>query len=79
VRQPNEIAGTGVVRTEAEKQKAEEEERLRKEQEEERLRKEQEEEAERLRKEKKENSTSHKFMRGLKKFFTTIVSAEEDV
>ena len=79
VRQPNEIAGTGVVRTEAEKQKAEEEERLRKEQEEERLRKEQEEEEERLRKEKKENSTSHKFMRGLKKFFTTIVSAEEDV
>jgi cell division protein FtsA len=79
VRQPNDIAGTGVVRTEAEKKA--EEERIRKEQEEEeeRIRKEQEEEEERLRKERKENSTGHKFMRGLKKFFTTIVSAEEDV
>ena len=67
------------MRTEAEKKA--EEERIRKEQEEEeeRIRKEQEEEEERLRKERKENSTGHKFMRGLKKFFTTIVSAEEDV
>ena len=79
VRQPNDIAGTGVVRTEAEKKA--EEERIRKDQEEEeeRIRKDQEEDEERLRKERNETRTGHKFMRGLKKFFTTIVSAEEDV
>lgn len=67
----------GVVRTEAEKQKAEEEERLRKEEEErkaaeeERLRKEEEE------RKRRENSRWNKFVKKAKKFAGSIMEAEE--
>ena len=67
----------GVIRTEAEKQKAEEEERIRRE-EEERLQREKEEaeEAERQRI-KKENSTWNKFLKKMKKFGEDMVKEEE--
>jgi len=67
----------GVIRTEAEKQKAEEEERIRRE-EGERLQREKEEaeEAERQRI-KKENSTWNKFLKKMKKFGEDMVKEEE--
>ena len=75
-RKPGEIPA-GVVRTEAEKQKAEEEERLRKE-EEERLAREEaqrkKEEEERL---KKENSTWNKFKKGIVNFGKQIMTGDE--
>jgi len=75
-RKPGEIPA-GVIRTEAEKQKAEEEARLKRE-EEERLKREKEEaeEAERQR-QKKENSFWNKFLRKAKKFGEDMVSEEE--
>lgn len=76
-RQINEVAGSGVVRTEAEKLKAEEELRKRKEAEEEAARLEQErkdaEEAAR----RKENSFWHKFMKKAKNFGEQMIKEEE--
>ncbi len=72
----NEIAGSGVVMTEAEKKKAEEEARRKKEMEEEQKRIEEErrrQEAE----EKRRNSFWHKAMRGLKKFGEQMIKEEE--
>ena len=77
-RQPSEIP-TGVVLTEAEKQKAEEEARRKREakEEEERLRREQEEEEKRRQAEaKKENSPLNKFWRRVKDFGQTIIGEE---
>lgn len=72
----NRTPGTGVVITEAEKQKAEEE-RLRKE-------KEAEEEAKRIQKEKeeeekrkRENAPMHKFWKGVKNFLKKVTEEEE--
>ena len=76
-RNPNETVGTGVVLTQAEKQKAEEEARRKKEEEEEAARIAAAEEAERLAKERKEKSLVHKFMRGIKKFVKDTISEEE--
>ncbi len=74
-RQVSEIPA-GVIRTEAEKQKAEEEKR-RQEEEAERLRLEEEEkERQRIKKEKRENSFWNKFMKKAKKFGEDIVSEE---
>ena len=71
------MAGSGVVRTEAEKLKAEEELRKRKEAEEEAARLEQErkdaEEAAR----RKENSFWHKFMKKAKNFGEQMIKEEE--
>ena len=74
-RQVSEIPA-GVIRTEAEKQKAEEEKR-RQEEEAERLRLEEEEkERQRIKKEKRENSFWNKFMKKAKEFGKDIVSEE---
>ena len=75
-RKPGEIPA-GVIRTEAEKQKAEEEARLKRE-EEERLQREKDEaeEAERQRI-KKENSTWNKFLKKMKKFGEDMVKEDE--
>ena len=74
-RQASEIPA-GVIRTEAEKQKAEEEKR-RQEEEAERLRLEEEEkERQRINKEKRENSFWNKLMKKAKKFGEEIVSEE---
>ncbi len=74
-RQASEIPA-GVIRTEAEKQKAEEEKR-RQEEEAERLRLEEEEkERQRIKKEKRENSFWNKLMKKAKKFGEEIVSEE---
>ena len=76
-RNPKETAGTGVVLTQAEKQKAEDEIRRKKELEEQEARIAAEKEAERREKERKENSLVHKFMRGIKKFVKDTISEEE--
>lgn len=76
-RDPNEIAGTGVVLTPTEKEKAEEEARRKRLEREAAERKAAEEEAERIAKEKRENSTLHKMGRNLKKFFQTMVAEDE--
>ena len=74
-RQASEIPA-GVIRTEAEKQKAEEEKR-RQEEEAERLRLEEEEkERQRIKQEKRENSFWNKFMKKAKEFGKDIVSEE---
>ncbi len=74
-RQVSEIPA-GVIRTEAEKQKAEEEKR-RQEEEAERLRLEEEEkERQRIKKEKRENSFWNKLMKKAKQFGEDIVSEE---
>jgi cell division protein FtsA len=75
-RQASEIPA-GVIRTEAEKQKAEEE-RRRQQEEEERLRLEEEEaERQRLAAEKRENSFWNKALKGIKQFGKSIVEEEE--
>ncbi|MBR1389777.1 MAG: cell division protein FtsA [Prevotella sp.] len=75
-RQASEIP-QGVIRTEAEKQKAEEEARRKKE-EEDRIRQEEEEaERKRIAQEKKENSVWNKAFKGLKRFTKSIIEEEE--
>ncbi|MGN0068361.1 MAG: cell division protein FtsA [Prevotella sp.] len=71
-------AGTGIVRTEAEKQKAEEEERKR--QEEERRKREEEEEQRRIEEEeeRKRNSPWNKIRHKATNFFRAIVSADNE-
>ena len=73
----NETTGSGVVRTEIEKQKAEEEERRRKESEMQAALEQQRREEERLARERRENSTLHKAMKGLKGFFQKMISEDE--
>ena len=73
----NETTGSGVVRTEIEKQKAEEEERRRKEIEMQATLEQQRLEEERLARERRENSTLHKAMKGLKGFFQKMISEDE--
>ena len=73
----NETTGSGVVRTEAEKQKAEAEERRRKDEEMEAEREALRAEEARLAKERRENSTSHKILRELKNFFGKMISEDE--
>ncbi|MBR7031833.1 MAG: cell division protein FtsA, partial [Prevotella sp.] len=74
-RQANEIPA-GVVRTEAEKQKAEEERRRQQEEEERQRREEEEAERQRIAKEKRENSLWNKLLKKAKKFGEDIVSEE---
>lgn len=73
----NETTGSGVVRTEAEKQKAEAEERRRKDEELEAEREALRAEEARLAKERRENSISHKIFRELKNFFGKMISEDE--
>ena len=68
--------GRGVIPTEADKQKAEEEARKKREAEEEERRRKEKEEEERRKKEKRENSLANKTWRGLKKFFGQIIEEE---
>ncbi len=77
-RQPNEIAGTGIVQTEEEKKKAEEDARRRREEEEEAERQRLAEEEAEARRIKRENSVWNKSIRGLKKFFGDIVNDETE-
>lgn len=74
-RQPHEIA-PGVVQTEAEKQKAEEEARLKREEEERLAREREEEERRREEEERKKNSPLNKGLKWLKDFGRKIVSEE---
>jgi cell division protein FtsA len=74
-RQASEIPA-GVVRTEAEKQKAEEERRRQLEEEERQRLEEEEAERKRIAKEKRENSIWNKFLKKAKKFGEDIVSEE---
>ena len=78
-RKPGEITGTGVVLTEAEKNALEEEKRKKEmEAEEERKRQEAEAEEERKRQEdKKKNSLSHRFLRGMKDFFSKMTEPDD--
>uniref|UniRef100_A0AB33IWP1 Cell division protein FtsA n=1 Tax=Prevotella sp. GTC17254 TaxID=3236794 RepID=A0AB33IWP1_9BACT len=76
-RDPNEIAGSGVVLTPTEKEKAEEEARRKRMEREEAERKAAEEEAARLAEEKRKNSTFNKVGRNLKKFFEKMMTEEE--
>ena len=73
---PRDPAGRGVIPTEADKQRAEEEARKKREAEEEERRRIEMEEEERRKKEKRENSVSHKIWRGMKKFFGQIIEEE---
>lgn len=78
-KRPNNIqrqSGTGYVPTEEEKKKAEEEARKKREAEEAEQRRLEEEAAEQERK-RKENSTINKGIKGLKKFFHTMVNEDE--
>ena len=75
-RQVSEIPA-GVIRTEAEKQKAEEE-RRRQQEEEDRIRQAEEEaEKQRIAAEKRENSIFNKAFKGLKKFTKSIIEEDE--
>lgn len=69
-------SGTGVVLTEAEKQKAEEE-RLRKEKEAEEEEKRKKEEEEKAEQQRRENSSVHKFWKGVKNFLKKVTEEEE--
>lgn len=69
----NETSGRGVVQTEAEKQKAEEDARKKKEQAEEEARQKEEEE----KRQKKENSLFNRSMRSMKHYFKKIISEDE--
>ena len=69
-------SGTGVVLTEAEKQKAEEE-RLRKEKEAEEEEKRKREEEEKAEQQRRENSSVHKFWKGVKNFLKKVTEEEE--
>ena len=71
------VPGSGIVLTEAEKQKAEEEARRKKEEEEEELRRQAEEEARREAQIRKENSSMNKFMKKVKNFMKKITEEEE--
>ena len=73
----SETIGRGIVQTEAEKLKAEEEARRRRELEEEEARKKAEAEEERMAAERKENSILNKTLKFLKKFGSSIISGEE--
>ena len=73
----SDITGRGVVMTEAEKQKAEEEALKKKQEEEERLAEERRLEEEREREERRKNSMFNKIFRGIKKFGKTIIEEEE--
>jgi cell division protein FtsA len=75
-RKPGEIA-PGVIRTEAEKQLAEEEARRKREEEEEEARIAKEQEEARLAEERRKNSLWNKAFRGLKKFGETIIKEED--
>lgn len=75
-RKPGEIA-PGVIRTEAEKQLAEEEARRKREEEEEEARIAREQEEARLAEERRKNSLWNKAFRGLKKFGETIIKEED--
>ena len=72
-----EISGKGIVQTEEEKKKAEEEARRKRDAEEAEQRRQEEEEAERLRREKRENSFWNKLFRGVKKFGEDMIKDEE--
>ena len=72
-----EISGKGIVQTEEEKKKAEEEARRKREAEEEEQRRQEAEEAERLRREKRENSFWNKAKRALQKFGKSMIEEEE--
>ena len=72
-----EISGKGIVPTEEEKKKAEEEARRKRDAEEAEQRRQEEEEAERLRREKRENSFWNKLFRGVKKFGEDMIKDEE--
>lgn len=72
-----EISGKGIVQTEEEKKKAEEEARRKREAEEEELRRQEAEEAERLRREKRENSFWNKAKRAIQKFGKSMIEEEE--
>lgn len=76
-RNPSETAGTGVVLTAAEKQKAEEEARKKKEEEEEIAKKKKEAEEARIAQEKKENSFWNKLVKKAKKFGEDMIKEEE--
>lgn len=69
-------SGTGVVLTEAEKQKAEEE-RLRREKEAEEEEKRKREEEEKAEQQRRENSSVHKFWKGVKNFLKKVTEEEE--
>lgn len=69
-------SGTGVVLTEAEKQKAEEE-RLRREKEAEEEEKRKKEEEEKAEQQRRENSSVHKFWKGVKNFLKKVTEEEE--
>ena len=72
-----EISGKGIVQTEEEKKKAEEEARRKREAEEQEQRRQEEEEAERLRREKRENSFWNKAKRAIQKFGKSMIEEEE--
>ncbi|MBR5699051.1 MAG: cell division protein FtsA [Prevotella sp.] len=72
-----EISGKGIVQTEEEKKKAEEEARRKREAEEEEQRRQEAAEAERLRREKRENSFWNKAKRALQKFGKSMIEEEE--
>lgn len=72
-----EISGKGIVQTEEEKKKAEEEARRKREAEEEEQRRQEAEEAERLRREKRENSFWNKAKRAIQKFGKSMIEEEE--
>lgn len=69
--------GTGVVQTEAEKQKAEEEAHRKREEEAEERRRREEEKARREAQIRRENSSIHKFMKGIKNFMRKMTEEEE--
>ena len=77
-RQPNEIAGTGIVQTEEEKKKAEEDARRRREEEEEAERQRLAEEEAEARRIKRENSPLNKFLKSIRKFGTKILEDESE-
>ena len=72
-----EISGKGIVQTEEEKKKAEEEARRKRDAEEAEQRRQEEEEAERLRHEKRENSFWNKAKRAIQKFGKSMIEEEE--
>ena len=72
-----EISGKGIVQTEEEKKKAEEEARRKREAEEEEQRRLEAEEAERLRREKRENSFWNKAKRAIQRFGKSMIEEEE--
>lgn len=76
-RSASETAGTGIVQTEAEKQKAEEEARRKAEQERAEAERKAEEERERIEREKREKNIWHRAARFLKKFGKDMISDEE--